>query len=395
MSRAAPPIAAEISAHLMNGPEFGWGLRQPLVAALLLGLISLVLIGIDGWWAVSRRTAQLDRAGHDAARLADWAAQQSDGIVDVANDVLLGTVERLQANGLSPAAVQQIGVSLAGRVAAFPRLYEIVVADENAVRLVSSRDDPLSGPDRQLAAVTALHRAHADPGVSIGVVQQSRRDGRSVMPISRRFDYPDGRFAGVVEALIDLNDFRSVFRRLASGPHGSVSLRREDGTLLVNEPLAADGSGAASPAFGLAETAAFRARSGMLEATVDGERRMYAFQHLERSPLILFYGVSVRDALAGWRVQTASQAVILALFLSLVWMAGWRVTRQSGQLRTAGGRLSAARWVLRGRGVHRGICSLRSNTSRRPQSNASAISPKRCSAPIWRIISTLTIGPRR
>ena len=333
MSRTVPPFAAEDASRPTTRRQSMWRARRSTLLVLSFGLASAALMGLDGWWAWSERAARLDAARQSAGRSADWAAQQADGVFDVANDILLGTVERLQLDGAGPAASRGLGDALAARIAAFPRLYEVVVADANAVRLASSRGDAPAGPDSQLDAVIASQRSHGTAGAYAGLLQQSQRDGRPVVALSRRFDRADGSFGGVVEVVVDLSDFRTLYRRLDPGPHGAISLWRDDGTLLVRQPAAAAQD--SDPV----QQAAFQARRGVWEAPADrlGEPRIYAYQHLERAPLIVLYGVSTRDALDAWRAQTLGQAAVLVLLLGMVGVACWRAIRQIEQVRTAEG----------------------------------------------------------
>ena len=56
----------------------------------------------------------------------------------------------------------------------------------------------------------ASQRSHGTAGAYAGLLQQSQRDGRPVVALSRRFDRADGSFGGVVEVVVDLSDFRTL-----------------------------------------------------------------------------------------------------------------------------------------------------------------------------------------
>jgi PAS domain S-box-containing protein len=312
-------------------------LPRPVAGGMLVGLVFLALIGIEGWWAWSARIAALDVAQSEAVNLVERVAQQAEGVLDVADDVLLGVVERMQTDGASPAALQRLDRLLAMRVAAFPRLYEILVVGPDSTRLADSLEDGSGRPDSQLGPIVAYHRSHDDPEPYVGPLQQSRRDGRLVVTLSRRFNQPDGSFGGVAEVVIDLNTFHNFYRRLHIAAHSTVSLWRDDGTLLVREPPVADAFGEGVRAIDLSRLQAFRGQNGIftMRGKIDGEPRIYAYQHLDRVPLILFYGVATRDALAGWLSRTVTHIGLLALFLSLVALAGWRALGQMRRVRKA------------------------------------------------------------
>ncbi len=339
MSRTTDPIAAGASAGPISRVLHRSALSISGLVVMLVGLVCLALVGIEGWWAWSDRLAQLEAARSDATNLVERVAQHAEGVLDVADDMLLGVVERMREDGATPAALQRMDRLLAQRVAAFPRIYEVNVAGADGARLAGSLDGAPASPDSQLEAMVAYHRSHDDSDLYIGPLRQSRRDGRLVMALSRRFNHPDGSFGGAVEAVIDLNTFHDFYRRLDLAAHGTVSFWRDDGTLLAREPPVADALGEGMRTIDLSRLQAFRAQSGVftMRGKIDGESRIYAYQHLERAPLILFYGVATRDALAGWWTRTLTHIGLVALFLALAGLVGWRALNQMRRVRKAEG----------------------------------------------------------
>jgi PAS domain S-box-containing protein len=314
-------------------------LPMPIATGLLVGLVCLALIGIEGWWDWTARTAQLESAQTESVNLVERVAQHAAAVFDLADDMLLGVAERMQGDGTAPAVLQRLDRLLALRAATFPQLYEVNVVGPGGARLATSLAERSSFPDSQLEAIVAYHRAHDDSSLYVGPLRQSRRDGRWVVSLSRRFNAPDGSFAGAVEVVIDLNYFQDFYRRLGLGPHSTVSLWRDDGVLLVRQPPVPDALSEAVRSIDLSRLQAFRAQSGMftMSGKIDGEPRIYAYQHLERVPLILFYGVAVRDALAGWQTRTLTHIGLLALFLCVVALMGSRILRQVRRTRKAEG----------------------------------------------------------
>ena len=314
-------------------------LPMHVVIGMFVGALCLVLVGLDVWWAWTARAVQLENTRNEARALAERVAQHAEAAFDVADDMLLGLAERMQVDGTGPVALQRMDVLLARRVAAFPRLYEGAIIGPDGKRLASSLHDIPTALDPQLEAVVAYHRAHPDSGAYVGGLRQSPIDGRLVVAVSRRFNLPDGSFGGVVEAVIDLNYFSNYYRRLNFGTRGTVSLWRDDGTLLVREPPVADAYGEGLRASDMSRLEAFRSQNGVFEAKgrVDGERRIYAYLHLGRLPLIVFYGLSKRDALAAWQGRIMTQGGFLAMFLVAVGVAGWRLLGEIRRTRKAEG----------------------------------------------------------
>ncbi len=67
----------------------------------------------------------------------------------------------------------------------------------------------------------------------IGRPVKSRSGGQWIITASRRFNHPDGSFAGVVLTSIDVAYFMQFYRRFDIGPNGSVSLLNDDGIMLA------------------------------------------------------------------------------------------------------------------------------------------------------------------
>ena len=308
--------------------------RMRLAIAILIGLVCLTLAGAEGWRAWSSRSLQMDTARVAALNLAETAAQHAEGAFDVADAVLAGIVERMESDGASPDAMMRMHRVLAARVAALPRLQDLIVVDAAGQWLASSLSGSPAEADSRGMDLVAFHRLHAEPGAHVGKPQPSARDGRMVVTLSRRFDHPDGSFAGAVEAAIDLEYFLGLYRRLSIGPHGAMALYRDDDTLLVRQPPY-KGPPRSLRTLGDTWEQALTGTSGTFETpfTLDGHRRIIAYKHLQRFPLVLFNGAAVEDVLADWWTETAVHAALLSVFLAVVGLAGWHVLRQMGRTR--------------------------------------------------------------
>ena len=55
--------------------------------------------------------------------------------------------------------------------------------------------------------------------------------------LSRRVSHDDGTFGGVVVASLRLSYFRDLLGQLAVGPHGTISVLRNDGTVFMRLPF--------------------------------------------------------------------------------------------------------------------------------------------------------------
>ena len=338
MFRAVRHRPTELAATLRR-PALAPSATGSMAAAILIGCLCLALVGIEVWRACSARSAQLAASQVAAVNLAESAAQHANGAFEVADTILTGLVERIEADGVTPPSLQRLRRVIARRMAELPLLADIILVGEEGEPLTATSADDPAPTDSGQAELIAYHRQHAAPGAHVGQIRRNPGDGRMVVTLSRRFDHPDGRFAGAIVAAIDLNYFLDFYRTLSVGEHGVVSLWRADGTLLVRQPPAPGLVGHNLTAIDALERQAFAAGNGVFvkNSSIDGQHRLYAYQHLKRFPLVLFNGISTQDALAEWRVETEMHAAGLALFVAVIGLAGWRVLRLIASTRKAEG----------------------------------------------------------
>ena len=71
----------------------------------------------------------------------------------------------------------------------------------------------------------------------LGVPIKSRSSGGWVIPLSRRFNHPDGSFAGVVAATFETRYFSDYYEAAPIGADGAILLVRGDGLVMARTPL--------------------------------------------------------------------------------------------------------------------------------------------------------------
>lgn len=165
------------------------------------------------------------------------------------------------------------------------------------------------------------HRASADRGTLIGRPVKSRSGGQWIITASRRFNHPDGSFAGVVLTSVDVAYFTQFYRRFDIGPNGSVSLLNADGTMLARTPdedsayIGRDMSG--SPLF---RTMDQRPDAGAyyFKSPLDGLERLSFYRKSSRYPILVLASKAQSDVLAPWRHQAFTRlGIVTGLTLSM------------------------------------------------------------------------------
>jgi len=319
-----------------------WRFRLNLVAGVIgLGILILSVYGI---W--NERQEAWDRARRDSRNLLTTLIRDlgSDlGSVDIElNRVTRG----LRYRGFTslPTEVQhgilfdQAGPTSVARTILLLSEAGDLIADGGP--LLAPRDLNVSD-----AEFFRVHKEQPFAGLFLSRPYESRIEmGRLSIALSRRLAHPDGGFAGVVAAEIALSDIYDRFQSLNIGLGGSITLFRQDGTILMRLPYERKNIGR-----DLGGTANFQRfheeRSGSFEGTaaIDRTRRLYTFSRVDDLPLILTISLSVDEILAPWWRRAIVLAVITGVLCAAVarlMFLFWRELGRRTRAETALERLS-------------------------------------------------------
>ncbi len=162
-----------------------------------------------------------------------------------------------------------------------------------------------------------------------------RLSGRPVLTIARRLSSPGGGFAGVVTGAVALDRISALISTLDVGPHGSVSVRFHDMSLVARTgPKGANtgfGSTSVSPELKRVVDADLAAGTYDARAGADDFERSFAFRKLSRYQLYVLVGLSPADYLAGWRRQAEVAGGMVVLFSLGIFIGAWFIHRGWGQ----------------------------------------------------------------
>ena len=309
--------------------------RLPITfwATVFVAVVCLSLLAIDGWRSLNARAELLAASERATANLARSMAQHADDTITTADTVLLDIVERIESGGgLAPNAAgqQRLHRLMVAQVARLPQLNGLFVYDDAGRWVVNSRpvmNLAYNNADREYFE---YHRTHTDSGPHIGVPVVSRSTGKWVLPVSRRLKRPDGGFAGVALATIDLDYFNRFYQRLDVGQRGAVALLHQQGTMLVRRPFDENRVGVSivdTPIY-RQFSASGRDGSGFFRSTQDGELRLNSYRVLERYPLFVTAALSRDEVLEGWRRDTLLHSFGVLLLALLLALFGKRLIQQ-------------------------------------------------------------------
>ena len=173
------------------------------------------------------------------------------------------------------------------------------------------------------------HRLQSNRGLIVSNPLMGRLSKTPIVVLSRRFNFSDGQFAGVVIATIPVKFFDDILSELKLGPHGVAMLRDSDMTVMSRFPAAPENSEAkVGSKFSSRELAKVLA-SGVTNATyhtengADGFERILSFRKLTTVPYYLLVGRGADDYMANWRATARALTALVFAFVSALCIFTW------------------------------------------------------------------------
>lgn len=325
-------------------------LRTLLIASLIGTNVGVLSIGL---FSLSESRVQYELRAESATREIVKALDQevagSIGKVDLSLRVVVDELERQLAGGrIDDAAMSAF---LARHEQRVPEVEALRVADATG-RVSLGRDvDRMTQPSWADREFFSLHRD--DPALGLFVVQ-AQIGGVARQPVvglSRRYNHPDGRFAGVVSAPIAVSHFSRLLAEQDPGEHGFVTLRYADQGLIAAHPPLPGRAGLLGDRTMDPELRR-QFESGTAAATfrtsgIDGGRDIRSFQRVAGLPLAVAAGIAETDYLAGWRGEMRQTGGMSLGFLVLSLLIGLLLWRQFDRTERGEARLRAS--VAQGR----------------------------------------------
>ena len=209
---------------------------------------------------------------------------------------------------------------------------------------------PVSWADRDFFV---HHREQADRRLQISPPRLGRTSGKAIVGFAQRYNYPDGRFAGVVSAPVEVKHFVDLLSRFDLGERGVAVLRYADLAMIARAPTLPDAK--ASPVGNRNVSPDLRRlfESGVAAATyratnvTDGIARAYAMRRMSSVPMIAIVGLSTDDYLVDWRRERNVKVAVAAGFLLLSVLLGGALWRRMAAAERHGAEIAERETQLR------------------------------------------------
>ena len=155
--------------------------------------------------------------------------------------------------------------------------------------------------------------------------------------VARRLEFPNGKFGGMLVANLGLTEnFDSFYESLGVAGNYVISLRDAENRLISRHPRADELLGKVVPSSGL--SAAFQASSheGVVDevSTIDGTRRIIAYQKLTNYPIYAVAAPSKEDVLRDWKIKRSQVVASLIAVLFVGFLLSLQI-RKRGQAEQA------------------------------------------------------------
>lgn len=301
--------------------------RLPFRAAASVALICVVILGASGLREWNSRAVRLKTAEVDMANLAHSLTQHAEDSLDLMDTGIVGVVSRLETDGTGPETISKLRKVLVARKDGLKRIYGIVICDENGNWLVSSGALGANLADREFFQ---HHKQSTARDPFIGHPIKSRLDGDWIITVSRRFDHPDGSFAGVVFAAIGAKYFSEFYRQFNIGSGGAVSLVSADGIIMARSPDNDTYIGRDTSDRPLFRDPSLQSSSGVyyFKSPLDGMRRVSFYRRSDRFPLVVLATEQEDEVLAPWRSAAITRMTFVLALISLIAIIGFFLVRQ-------------------------------------------------------------------
>jgi signal transduction histidine kinase len=272
-------------------------LRVAIVVALL---VPTVLFAVVGWYLYRQAFAD--------------ARQRLDSVVSVArehalklfetNEMLLQRMLDLSGRADDAALLargSEIHDQLRRMADGLPQIQGLFVTGADGRMLASSRVHP---PPRDIDySDREFFKAHRAERGRLFITEQlvSRATGEPFFDLSRRREYADGSFGGVVSASLRPEYLTRFYEGLAAGePSLRLRVLRSDGRVLAIWPPSTNGALQAESE--LVRGFASGATAGNLDGSsaIDGTERLRAFRQLTPYPLYVVASLDRASVVAGW-----------------------------------------------------------------------------------------------
>jgi diguanylate cyclase (GGDEF)-like protein/PAS domain S-box-containing protein len=296
---------------------------------VLLVVVCVTIIGLSWYREAQIRDADIRLAETEASNLARSLVQQAEDSVELVDNALIGIAHWLENFGDRPNAVKHLQELLYLRKSTIPRLRGLFVYGADGSWIATSETENIVGHNNSDRDYFRQHRASNDRGPLIGVPVRSRSGGQWIITVSRRLNTPDGQFAGVALASLDVTYFVEKFQAFDVGTQGSLALLRNDGSLLARHPFDEQAIGrnfTNSPFF--RHVSADNSGVVHFRSILDDVVRISAYHRSTKNGLVMLVARGYEEVIAPWRAEAMWRMSMVGALTAIIGIMGMLMIRE-------------------------------------------------------------------
>lgn len=307
-------------------------LSAKTVTIIFIVASCLALIATQSFQIVRHRSEVLENARTETSNLTGSLVQHAELTFRNADALLTAAIFWLSRSPLGSAETATISDFLTEQVKHSAVFVSFAIVDAQGKMVANTTADGTSSQfaDRDYFR---FHQSHPSDEMRIGGPIRGRATTGWLIPVTRRYNLPDGTFGGVVIAAVNPAYFQKIYDQFQVGKRGAILLASLNAKLLVRRPFVEANVGrdmTDSNVFRLIKTAS--AGSAEISAATDGAARLNSYQVGTEYPIVVSVGIQMDELLATWRMDARrriAQTLIIVLVLALL---GWFVSRSTGRL---------------------------------------------------------------
>ncbi len=312
---------------LVSGDIGSMRFRRLRFGVMVLGvLVILGFVGSSAYDAWRSYRHSVTANNREITNLANALAEQTAWTLQAVDLLLLDTARWYGSDSLLVPPERLNGV-LANRTAGVRQVRQVMIVDAQGNQRYGTLGIVPPGHNVSDRSYFIAQRDGTAGGLFMSEPLVTRSEGGAAVVLSRRLDDENGKFAGVVTAVLNLDDLKEYYRAVNLGAGSAIQLVRDDGTLLARNPSSPESVGQKFPPLvTLATMPATR-----LVNPIDGKPDFIAVAPVRDAPLKIAVTREVAVALRPWREETIRVAVrtlILTLLGAVIMAALLRQIRR-------------------------------------------------------------------
>ena len=271
------------------------------------GSLIAAILALAAYDIIESYEAAVRNTGRELEAQARLIAEQTARSFQAVDLVLRNVAQHLEGT-FGAMSDRQLHEYLQEQAAGLVQIDGLIVATSEGVPRAASLRFPLPESVVNVSGFPifeAMRKGHR--GMYVDDAVKSPVDGVWVLPLGRRLETRDGRFAGAVAARGRVDYFEQFYRNVQLDAATSIALMGQNGTLIARHPRADAALGQRFPLY----EQLLRINTGPVRAAspVDGVDRFSVLKLVPDYPLAVIVTREAKAALAPWRGQSIGTAL--------------------------------------------------------------------------------------